>query len=214
MTSRSCATVVLEFVYLFVSSWFKPRHIIIFYIEIRNVKPYNQIPGPRGPFGLGNLYQYIPGIGKQTIGPKSVHQQYYSLKSFQGNTASMPCMSLAKTSTKSMARSYVKPWSPVRTSFGCTIQTTSPLYWMTKRPESIHRVEVIQHSPSTAEIVPMCIERPVCWQRKISIRGIWNSKSFNLCRCTFSETESNGGRYAPSCRRGWVRRRVWGTSYL
>ncbi|XP_001661673.2 cytochrome P450 302a1, mitochondrial [Aedes aegypti] len=44
MTSRSCATVVLE-----------------------NVKPYNQIPGPRGPFGFGNLYQYIPGIGKYSF---------------------------------------------------------------------------------------------------------------------------------------------------
>ncbi|XP_017009646.2 cytochrome P450 302a1, mitochondrial isoform X1 [Drosophila takahashii] len=26
-------------------------------------KPYQAIPGPRGPFGMGNLYNYLPGIG-------------------------------------------------------------------------------------------------------------------------------------------------------
>jgi len=26
-------------------------------------KPYQAIPGPRGPFGIGNLYNYLPGIG-------------------------------------------------------------------------------------------------------------------------------------------------------
>ncbi|EDW79890.1 uncharacterized protein Dwil_GK17776 [Drosophila willistoni] len=26
-------------------------------------KPFEAIPGPRGPFGLGNLYNYMPGIG-------------------------------------------------------------------------------------------------------------------------------------------------------
>ncbi|KAH8298625.1 hypothetical protein KR018_003279 [Drosophila ironensis] len=26
-------------------------------------KPYELIPGPRGPFGMGNLYNYLPGIG-------------------------------------------------------------------------------------------------------------------------------------------------------
>ncbi|KAH8305025.1 hypothetical protein KR059_002256 [Drosophila kikkawai] len=26
-------------------------------------KPYEAIPGPRGPFGMGNLYNYLPGIG-------------------------------------------------------------------------------------------------------------------------------------------------------
>lgn len=26
-------------------------------------KPYEAMPGPRGPFGLGNLYNYMPGIG-------------------------------------------------------------------------------------------------------------------------------------------------------
>ncbi|XP_058462813.1 cytochrome P450 302a1, mitochondrial [Malaya genurostris] len=30
-------------------------------------KPFDSIPGPRGPFGLGNLYQYIPGIGKYSF---------------------------------------------------------------------------------------------------------------------------------------------------
>ncbi|XP_002009150.3 cytochrome P450 302a1, mitochondrial [Drosophila mojavensis] len=27
------------------------------------VKPFEAMPGPRGPFGLGNLYNYMPGIG-------------------------------------------------------------------------------------------------------------------------------------------------------
>lgn len=29
-----------------------------------NLKKFNDIPGPRGPFGLGNLYNYMPIIGK------------------------------------------------------------------------------------------------------------------------------------------------------
>ncbi|XP_039437333.1 cytochrome P450 302a1, mitochondrial [Culex pipiens pallens] len=30
-------------------------------------RPFNEMPGPRGPFGLGNLYQYLPGIGKYSF---------------------------------------------------------------------------------------------------------------------------------------------------
>ncbi|XP_058834560.1 cytochrome P450 302a1, mitochondrial [Topomyia yanbarensis] len=30
-------------------------------------KPFDEMPGPRGPLGLGNLYQYIPGIGKYSF---------------------------------------------------------------------------------------------------------------------------------------------------
>lgn len=27
-------------------------------------KPYQDIPGPRGPLGLGNIYKYLPVVGK------------------------------------------------------------------------------------------------------------------------------------------------------
>ncbi|XP_053674492.1 cytochrome P450 302a1, mitochondrial [Anopheles nili] len=30
-------------------------------------KSFDDIPGPRGPFGLGNLYQYLPGIGRYSF---------------------------------------------------------------------------------------------------------------------------------------------------
>lgn len=30
----------------------------------RAIKPYKSIPGPRGPFGLGNIFKYLPLIGK------------------------------------------------------------------------------------------------------------------------------------------------------
>uniref|UniRef100_A0A6E8VP05 Cytochrome P450 n=1 Tax=Anopheles coluzzii TaxID=1518534 RepID=A0A6E8VP05_ANOCL len=33
----------------------------------RTVKSFDEIPGPRGPLGLGNLYQYIPGIGRYSF---------------------------------------------------------------------------------------------------------------------------------------------------
>ncbi|XP_053662324.1 cytochrome P450 302a1, mitochondrial [Anopheles marshallii] len=31
------------------------------------VKTFEQIPGPKGPLGLGNLFQYIPGIGRYSF---------------------------------------------------------------------------------------------------------------------------------------------------
>uniref|UniRef100_A0A182NIJ1 Cytochrome P450 n=1 Tax=Anopheles dirus TaxID=7168 RepID=A0A182NIJ1_9DIPT len=30
-------------------------------------KSFDEVPGPRGPLGLGNLYQYIPGIGRYSF---------------------------------------------------------------------------------------------------------------------------------------------------
>ncbi|XP_055606227.1 cytochrome P450 302a1, mitochondrial [Uranotaenia lowii] len=35
-------------------------------------KPFDAIPGPRGPFGMGNLYQYLPGIGNYSF--DALHQ--------------------------------------------------------------------------------------------------------------------------------------------
>lgn len=122
----------------------------------------------------------------------------------------MPCMNLAKTSTKSMVPSYEKPWCPVRTSFGCMTRTTLPRCWTTKRLGSILRDEVIPLWRSTEEIVPMCIARPDCWRRENSILGNLKFKNRSVCDF-FLETESNGGRYARSYRRDWVRRRVWET---
>ncbi|XP_055841137.1 cytochrome P450 302a1, mitochondrial [Episyrphus balteatus] len=33
-------------------------------VESKQIKPFDEIPGPRGPLGLGNLYNYLPVIGK------------------------------------------------------------------------------------------------------------------------------------------------------
>lgn len=31
----------------------------------QHAKPFSEIPGPRGPFGMGTLYKYLPGIGSK-----------------------------------------------------------------------------------------------------------------------------------------------------
>lgn len=35
--------------------------------EEKNVKPFKDIPGPRGIFGIGTLYKYFPLIGEFII---------------------------------------------------------------------------------------------------------------------------------------------------
>ncbi|XP_050093938.1 cytochrome P450 302a1, mitochondrial [Anopheles aquasalis] len=32
-----------------------------------SIKPFDDIPGPRGPLGLGNIFQYLPGIGRYSF---------------------------------------------------------------------------------------------------------------------------------------------------
>lgn len=35
-------------------------------IAQHDAKPFSEMPGPRGPFGLGTMYKYLPGIGNKT----------------------------------------------------------------------------------------------------------------------------------------------------
>lgn len=32
--------------------------------KVNETKPYESIPGPRGPFGIGNIFKYLPFVGK------------------------------------------------------------------------------------------------------------------------------------------------------